>query len=191
MNFVCRFTNAQDCIGGFASSSYHLGHGLMGTAGHCLHEHLVDNKLANLRVVFGWTDNVAGKTFSQSEIYEIERVILCDFPGKKPVPNTTEVLKFTKRWDIALFQLKSNPSGAFPPKSDLSTSPPPFGSSIYNIGAPSRTPLKVSVDAHVLRYQLNDSDLNPFSHGIDSYGSFSTDLDQFGGKHFILYPQPI
>ncbi len=80
MNFVCRFTNAQDCIGGFASSSYHLGNGLMGTAGHCLHEHLVDNKLANLRVVFGWTDNVAGKTFSQSEIYEIERYLMRFFP---------------------------------------------------------------------------------------------------------------
>lgn len=63
----------QYYAGSSHSTGYHIGNGYIGTAGHCVAKELLSNKLATLRVVFNWAGNLDGKSFSPSEIFEIER----------------------------------------------------------------------------------------------------------------------
>ena len=192
--FVSRFEPAgQYMIGPKFCSAYHLGDGFVGTAGHCLDKALLDNQLGDLKVVFNWIgDVVSKKKFTESEIFGIERVVLCDTHG--PAPSSTDLVAtaaWSRRWDTAIFKLMGVPNqlcGLKPAKH--ATRPPCFGSPVYNIGGPLGTQLKVSASAHVLRHALVPDDTNPFSHKIASYGTFTTDLDQFEGNatfpHSIL-----
>lgn len=190
--FVSRFEPAgQYMIGPKFCSAYHLGDGFVGTAGHCLDKVLVDGQLGELRVVFNWVgDVVSKKTFPESEIFEIERVVLCETHGPAPSSaNSVVTAAWSSRWDTAIFKLKGNRNQLYSLKSaKLATRPPCFGSPVYNIGCPLGTQLKVSASAHVLRHALVNDDTNPFSHKIAGYGSLTTDLDQFEGSAAFTDP---
>ena len=183
--FVSRFDLAgQYMIGPSFCSAYHLGDGYVATAGHVLNKTLTGNRLGELRVVFNWVGDVrCKKKFTDSEVFEIERVILCDAHG--PAPNPTDAVEITRwsgRWDSAIFKLRGSPYQFSVLKSTkYATWPPAFGSPVYSIGSPLGTQLKVSTHAHVLRHSLVNDDGNPFSHRIDDCGTFTTDLDQFEG----------
>ena len=94
-----------------------------------------------------------------------------------------EVATWARRWDDAVFQLK----GCYErfghlSKVTLASHPPHFGKPVYNTGHPLGTPLKVSLNAHVLRHSIYNDDERPFSHTISPGGTYSTDLDQFPGE---------
>ena len=183
--FVSRFDVAgQYMIGPSFCSAYHLGEGYVATAGHVLDKALTEDRLGELSVVFNWVGDVKyKKIFTDSEVFEIERVILCDSHG--PAPDPTDVLEITMwsiRWDSAIFKLRGSPNQLSGLQSTrYSTRPPAFGSLVYNIGSPLGTQLKVSACGHVLRHCLAHDDFNPFSHRIGGCGTFTTDLDQFEG----------
>lgn len=184
--FVSRFAPAgQYIIGPKFCSAYHLGHGYVGTAGHCLDKALLDSQLEELRVVFNWLDDVVSKkTFSESQVFNIERVVLCDTHGLAPAPtDPVETARWARRWDSAILKLRGTPNQlSLLKKARLSTKPPSFGSPVYNIGSPLGTQLKVSGRGHVLRHSLVGNDGDPFSHVIAGYGTYTTDMDQFEGK---------
>lgn len=190
--FVSRFAPAgQYVIGPEFCSAYHLGDGYVGTAGHCLNKALVNSELGELRVVFNWLgDVVSKKTFTASEIFRIERVVSCDTHG--PARSSTdpfENIPWSMRWDSAIFKLIGTPNQLSHLKSAKPAARPPvFGSPVYNIGSPLGTQLKVSGSAHVLRHYLVGDDDNLFSHLIDGYGTFTTDLDQFEGSAAFIHP---
>ena len=187
--FVGRFEPAsQYMIGPSFFSAYHLGDGYVGTAGHVLDRALTSDRLGELRVVFNWVGDVKSKkTFTDSEVFEIERVILRDAHG--PAPNPTdarEITTWSGKWDSAIFKLRANPDQLSELESTkYATRPPAFGSSVYSVGSPLGTQLKVSGRAHVLRHSLADDDGNPFSHRINRCGTFTTDLDQFEGATLL------
>ncbi|KAM0799843.1 hypothetical protein BDR22DRAFT_282933 [Usnea florida] len=179
--------SGQYMIGPKFCSAYHLGNGYMGTAGHCLDGALTNNQLSELRVVFNWAGSVARKAFTGSEVFEIEKVVLCDTHGPPPSSsNRIATASWSRRWDSAIFKLKGITSQLSRlPKTTYSGRPPEFGSPVYSVGCPLGTQLKVSASAHVLRHCLVGEDDDPFSHSIAGYGTMSTDLDQFEGTtHF-------
>ncbi len=183
---VSRFAPAsQYMIGPKFCSAYHLGDGYVGTAGHCLDKLLANGQLEEMRVVFGWSgDVVSKKTFTGLQVFEIERVMLCDTHGPAPSPtDTTKNAAWSRRWDSAILKLVGTSSQLSQLESvRFAMRPPKFGSPVYNIGCPLGTQLKVSVGAHVLRHYLEGDDENPFSRQIAGYGTFTTDLDQFEGN---------
>ena len=187
--FVSRFDPAgQYMIGPSFCSAYHLGDGYVGTAGHVLDKASAKNQLGELRVVFNWVGDVKRKkTFTDSEVFGIERVILCDTHG--PAPNLTDtpgIIEWSSRWDAAIFKLRGNPDQLSGLKSiKYATRPPTFGSPVYSIGCALGTQLKVSPCAHVLRHSLVDDDGSPFSHRMTGGGTFTTDLDQFEGDTLL------
>lgn len=180
---VSRFAPAsQYMIGPRFCSAYHLGDGYVGTAGHCFDR---ESQLDELRVVFNWVGDVVGKkTFTASEVFPIERVVLCDTHGASPSPtDPAEIAYWSRRWDSAILKLKATPYQLSHLKSaKYALRPSRFGSSIYNIGCPLGTQLKVSANGHVLRHPLVENEDDPFSHLIAGYGTFTTDLDQFEGN---------
>ena len=184
--FFSHFAPAgQYMIGPKFCSAYHIGDGYMGTAGHCLHKALIDGQLGTLRVVFNWVGEVVSKkTFTESEIFKIERILLCDTHGPAPSPtDPIETASWSKRWDSAILKLKGTPYQLSLLKTArLSTKPSNFGNPVYNIGTPLGTQVKVSARGHVLRHSLADDGGDPFSHDIAGYGTYTTDLDQFEGK---------
>lgn len=186
---VSHFTPAsQYMIGPNFCSAYHLGDGYVGTAGHCFDK---DGQLGDLRVVFNWVgDVVSKKTFTESEVFKIERAVLCDTHGLAPSPTApVQATSWSRRWDSAVLKLIGTPYQVSHLKSaKYAAKPPEFGSPVYNIGSPLGTQLKVSTSAHVLRHSfLGDND-NPFSHSLGSYGTFTTDLDQFEGSNTSMLP---
>lgn len=192
--FVSHFTPAvQYVIGPKFCSAYHLDDGYVGTAGHCLDEALVHSQLRELRVVFNWVGDVMSKkTFTESEVFKIERVVLCDTHGPAPSPaDPVATAAWSKRWDSAILKLIGTPNQLSHLKSaKFAMRPPDFASLIYNIGCPLGTQLKISASAHVLRHCLSGDDENPFSHLIGGYGTFTTDLDQFEGNPALIHPNP-
>ena len=182
---ICRYPpSGQYMIGPKFCSAYHLGNGYMGTAGHCLDEALTNNQLSELRVVFNWAGSIAGKTFTESEVFEIGKVLLCDTHGPTPSPsNSIATASWSRRWDSAIFKLNGATSQLSAlPTIKYSVRPPESRSPVYNVGSPLGTQLKVSASAHVLRHCLVGDDDDPFSHLIAGYGTMTTDLDQFKGK---------
>ena len=175
--------SGQYMIGPKFCSAYHLGNGYMGTAGHCLDEALTNNQLSQLRVVFNWAGSVASKAFTESEVFEIEKVVLCDTHGSPPSSSDrTATASWSRRWDSAIFKLKGTTSQFSPlPKTTYSGRPPEFGSPVYSVGCPLGTQLKVAPSAHLLRHCLVGEEDDPFSHLIAGYGTMTTDLDQFEG----------
>ena len=184
--FISRFDMAgQYMVGPSFSSAYHLGEGYVATAGHVLDKALTEDRLGELRVVFNWVGDVKRKKiFTDSEVFDIERVILCDSHGPAPDPtDALEITAWSSRWDSAIFKLRGSPNQLSGLRSTrYSTRPPAFGSLIYSIGSPLGTQLKVSACAHVLRHSLAIDDANPFSHRIAGSGTFTTNLDQFEGS---------
>ena len=181
---ISRFPpSGQYMIGPKFCSAYHLGNGYMGTAGHCLDEGLTNNQLRELRVVFNWVGSVASKTSTKPEVFEIEKVLLCDTHGPTLSPsNPTATASWSRRWDSAIFKLRGTTTQLSSlPTTTYSTRPPEFGCPVYSVGCPLGTQLKVSTSAHVLRHCLVDEDDDPFSHLIAGYGTMTTDLDQFEG----------
>ena len=188
---ISRFPpSGQYMIGPKFCSAYHLGNGYMGTAGHCLDEVLINNQLSELRVVFNWAGSDVSKTFTVSEVFEIEKVVLCDAHGPAPSPsNPIATASWSRRWDSAIFKLKGTPSQLSPlPTTNFYMRPPEFGSPVYNVGCPLGTQLKVSASAHVLRHCLVGDDDDPFSHLISGFGTMTTDLDQFEGNTTLMIP---
>ena len=190
--FVSRFAPAgQHIIGPQFCSGYHLGDGYVGTAGHCLEKALVDHGVGELKVVFNWLGDVVNKkTFTASEVFKIERVVLCDTHG--PAPSSIDraaTVSWSMRWDSAILKLIGTAKDFSCLKSaNYAARPPVFGSAVYNIGSPLGTQLKVSASAHVLRHSLTGDDEHPFSHLIAGYGTFTTDLDQFEGNAAFTNP---
>ena len=184
--FVSRFPlSCQYIIGPNFSSAYHLGDGYVGTAGHCLDSALVNGQLDELRVVFGWVgDVVSKKIFTASEVFKIERVLLCDTHGRAPSPmDSVETVIWSRRWDSSILKLIGTPKQlAHLRSAEYATKPPDFGAPVYNIGCPLGTQLKVSTRASVLRHCLVNEDENPVSQQIAGYGTYTTDLDQFEGN---------
>lgn len=188
--FVSRFrASGQYMVGPRFCSAYHIGDGYVGTAGHVLDKALTGNQLGKLRVIFNWVGDVGGKkAFTESEVFEIERVVLCDTHGPAPSPtDATEISTWSRRWDSAVFKLVGSPKQL----SDMMSAkyaarPPEFGNPVYSIGSPLGTQLKVSGSAHVLRHSLLGDDENPLSHQIPGCGTFTTDLDQFEGSAALL-----
>ena len=188
--FVSRFEPAgQYMIGPSFASAYHLGGGYIGTAGHVLDEALSENRLEELRVVFNWVGDVERKKiFTDTEVFEIERVVLCDSHGLAPDPTDAhEIMKWSSKWDCAILKLR----GSVLRFSELGCAryamrPPAFGSEVYGVGSPLGTQLKVSACGHILRHSLKDDDGNPFSQRVAGCGTFTTDLDQFEGHTLIL-----
>ena len=180
---ISRFPPAsQYMIGPKFCSAYHLGDGYVGTAGHFFDK---NSHLGELRVIFNWVgDVVSKKTFTDSEVFKIDRVVLCDTHGSAPSP--TELVAtapWSRRWDSAILRLKGTPYQVSHLKfSKYATKRPEFGTSVYNIGCPLGTQLKISANAHVLRHSLLGEDNSPFSQLIAGYGTFTTDLDQFEGN---------
>ena len=191
-DFVSRFApGGQYVIGPQFCSAYHLGDGYVGTAGHCLDKALSRGQLGELSVVFNWLgDVVSKKTFAENEVFKIERVVLCDTHGPVPSPtDPVETASWSRRWDSAILKLMSTPDQiSHSGSAKFAARPPEFGSPVYNIGCPLGTQLKVAVSAHVLRHSLVGDEENPFSHLIASYGTFTTDLDQFEGKAASVHP---
>ena len=64
----------------------------------------------------------------------------------------------------------------------MAIEPPRFGAPVYNVGAALGTALKLSPKGHVLRHALFEGREDPFDHTVSGYGTYTTDLDQFGGK---------
>ena len=192
--FVSRFPLAdQHIIGPKFCSAYHLGDGYVGTAGHCLDSALVNGQLDELRVVFGWVGDVVSKrVFTASEVFRIERVVLCDTHGRAPSPiDSAEAVMWSRRWDSSILQLEGTPKQLSRLGSvEYVMRPPGFGTPVYSIGCPLGTQLKVSTRARVLRHCLVSEEENPFSQQIAGHGTYTTDLDQFEGnvtfKYFIL-----
>ena len=184
--FISRFSLAgQYLIGPSFCSAYHLGDGFVGTAGHCLDSALVNGRLDELRVVFGWVgDVVSKKVFTASEVFKVERVVLCDTHGRAPLPiDSVEAVKWSRRWDSSILKLVGTSEQLSHLRSaQYATRPPGFGAPVYNIGCPLGTQLKVSRRAHVLRHCLVGEEEIPFSQQIAGYGTYTTDLDQFEGN---------
>lgn len=192
--FVSRFAPAgQFMTGPKFCSAYHLGDGYVGTAGHCLDKALVESQLGELRVIFNWAGDVVNKKiFTESEVFMIERVLLCDTHGPAPYPtDPVETVPWSRRWDSAILKLIGAPNQFSHLKSaKYATIPPEFGTPVYNAGCPLGTQLKVSASAHVLRHSLVGDDQNPFSHLVAGGGTFTTDLDQFEGDAAFIHPIP-
>lgn len=73
-SYVSRFPLEDQYIAGEEyASGYHLGNGIVGTAGHCLVTALLKNELHHLKVVFGWCGDVRGKRFTASQVFGIEK----------------------------------------------------------------------------------------------------------------------
>lgn len=193
-DFVSRFRpSGQYMIGPRFCSAYHIGDGYVGTAGHVLDKALIGNQLGELRVVFNWVGDVGRKkAFTESEVFKIERVVLCDTHGPAPSPtDPTEISTWSRRWDSGILKLVGNPDQLSNLKSvKYAARPPEFGNPVYNIGSPLGTQLKVSGSAHVLRHSLSGDDENLFSHQVPGYGTFTTDLDQFEGSAASIHSVP-
>ena len=72
--FASRFPLEHQYIAGPGwCSGYHIGAGIVGTAGHCLITQLLKNEIRTLKVVFGWSGDVRGKEFTASQIFDIEK----------------------------------------------------------------------------------------------------------------------
>ena len=176
---------SQYMIGPKFCSAYHLGDGYVGTAGHCLDKGLFDFQFFELRVVFNWIGSVTSKRiFTDLEVFEIEKVVLCDTHG--PVTSPADPFRFnawSRRWDCAILKLVCTPDQlCLLNSAKYAARPPDFGCPVYNIGSPLGTQLKVSASGHILRHSLINDGENPFSHQIANYGTFTTDLDQFEGS---------
>ncbi|KAI9675314.1 MAG: hypothetical protein M1817_001217 [Caeruleum heppii] len=181
----------QLCPSDSTGSAYHLGNGLVGTAGHCIEPFIAPisgtRGLNDLRVVFGWSGNVRGKWFDKWQICPIERVLLCENPGPQrnsriPI-EMAQLPLWSRRWDTAIIKITLDATQlARYTTCQLHDRPASFGHPVYNIGAALGGPLKVSAGAHVLRHAANFNNNAPLSHEIDPYGTFSTDLDQFEGN---------
>lgn len=93
------------------------------------------------------------------------------------------VAQWARRWDTAIFKLKGDPAALSKlEKVTMAAEPPRFGTPIYNVGAPLGTAFKISPKAHVLRHSLFEGSNDAFAHAISGYGTYTTDLDQFGGQ---------
>ena len=67
--FVSRFSPQDQYIAGSEyCSGYHVGNGLVATAGHCL-----QRTRSRLKVVFGWSGDVRNKRFRSSDVFEVEK----------------------------------------------------------------------------------------------------------------------
>lgn len=72
-SFISQFPPEKEYIAGSEwASGYHLGNGIVSTAGHCLLARLLKNELHTLKVVFGWSGDVNRKRFAASQVFEIE-----------------------------------------------------------------------------------------------------------------------
>ena len=116
-------------------------------------------------------------------------VVLCDAPGiYENLEDTNSVARWARRWDSAVFQLKGTlEKFKGLEKVDIAATPPRFGALVYNAGHPLGTPMKVSKESHVLRHALFNGSDSPLSHAITAYGSYTTDLDQFGGEETFCH----
>ena len=183
---VSRFPPAgQYIIGPKFCSAYHLGNGYVGTAGHCLDRALVNGRLDELRVVFDWVGDVMSKkVFTTSEVFKIDRVVLCDTHGRAPSPiDSVETVMWSRRWDSSILKLEGTPKQlSHLGSAKYVTRPPRFGTAVYSIGCPLGAQLKVCTRAHVLRHCLVGEEENPFSQQIAGHGTYTTDLDQFEGS---------
>lgn len=174
-SFVSRFLPEDEFIVGSRwSSGYHMGGGMIGTAGHCIAGPFSRGEVHKLKVVFGWSGNVQGKRFTANQIFDIDkwvlllcfprwlmmgfllRVLLCEMPI--PYQDETDyddIAKWARHWDNAVFTLKGT-AEQFQglEKVELASQPPRFGSSVYNAGHPLGTPMKISHRSHVLRHAL-------------------------------------
>lgn len=75
-SFVSRFPLSEQYIAGLEwCSGYHLGNGVVATAGHCVFPRLKNHTVSSLKVVFGWSGDVRGKRFKASEVFEIDRYV--------------------------------------------------------------------------------------------------------------------
>lgn len=73
-SFTSRFPPESEYIAGSEwASGYHLGNGIVGTAGHCLLTRLLKNELHTLKVVFGWSGDVRAKRFAANLVFDIEK----------------------------------------------------------------------------------------------------------------------
>ncbi len=73
-SFISRFPPENEHIAGSEwASGYHLGNGIVGTAGHCLAPRLLRNEVHTLKVVFGWSGDVKGKRFAASQVFDIDK----------------------------------------------------------------------------------------------------------------------
>jgi hypothetical protein len=118
-------------------------------------------------------------------------------PEAQPEISTSDKCLFpnwSRRWDGAIFEITPNSSlkadSAFKAAHDdpavLSSKPPEFGAPVYNIGAAECGPMKISLGGHVLRHKINLKEPGPFYHEIDTFATFSADLDQFNGMSHQL-----
>ncbi|KAL6718174.1 hypothetical protein ACLMJK_004262 [Lecanora helva] len=184
-SFRCRFPLSNQYIAGATwCSGYHLGNGLVATAGHCVQPYLSSNSIATLKIVFGWSGEVRRKRFRAEQIFGIEKVLLCNAPTEyNSASHLNAIADWVHRWDTAVIRLKGVP-GQFCnlAKVELAVQPPKFGSNVYNAGCPLGTPLRISPNGHVLHHALFNGDNDPFSHAITAQGTYSTDLDQFPGN---------
>ncbi len=93
------------------------------------------------------------------------------------------VARWASEWDFAIFKLKGSPAQfSSLQKVDVAAEPPHVGTPVYNIGTPLGTQLKVSPRGQILRYSTDDGSTSPSSAESES-GTYTTDLDQFGGGH--------
>ena len=87
-SFVSRFPLEDQY---FASSDhcsgYHLGNGIVATAGHCL-----QRMISRLHIVFGWSGNVRRKRFKSSQVFRIEKYVIP--AGKGPLLKKTLCLGY-------------------------------------------------------------------------------------------------
>lgn len=73
-SFISRFPPDHEYIAGSEwASGYHLGNGIVGTAGHCVLPRLLKNGLHGLKVVFGWSGDVEGKRFTANQVFDIDK----------------------------------------------------------------------------------------------------------------------
>ena len=113
--------------------------------------------------------------------------MLCDAPSRyEDATDFDDIASWARGWDSAVFKLKGSPKDFEDLNNvELEARPPKFGTPVYNTGFPLGTPLKISRKAHVLRHAFFDGNKNPFSHGIDICGAYTTDLDQFPGRTML------
>lgn len=75
-SFVSRFAPENEYIAGSQwASGYHLGDGIVGTAGHVVISRLLNKELHKLKVVFGWSGDVCNKRFAANQIFDIDRSV--------------------------------------------------------------------------------------------------------------------
>ena len=101
-SFTSRFPLSNEYIAGSEwCSGYHLGNGLVATAGHCLINHLSVRTLPTLKVVFGWFGDVRGKRFQASEVFDIDKWVQTMISvGKRLIycwPDQSNALRCTKQ----------------------------------------------------------------------------------------------